>query len=150
MTDHEPPVDGLLYVHVKKFTDSVANSTSVNETVTPDIEQANAITSMVAENVTRHKILLDLDMPAKLIPSSTPGHFHLYIEHEMDKDAYFELLDALAKAGVIEKGYLGASETRGYTALRLPWVQKTEEEREISEKKKAAQAAADAVNPWAP
>ena len=63
-------------------------------------------------------------MPAWLIPSSTPGHSHLYVDVSIREDAYFQLLDALANAGVIQRGYADASKRRGGTALRLPWIKK--------------------------
>lgn len=93
-------------------------------TSTTDPGQATIITSQVAGKPRRHKVILDVDIPAQLIPSTTPGHFHLYIDHELDEDVYFRLLDALADAGVIEDGYRGASQARGFTAARLPWVPK--------------------------
>jgi hypothetical protein len=68
--------------------------------------------------------VLDLDLPAQLIPSSTPGHFHLYLDVELSHSTYMDLLTALAAAGIIERGYADASRERGYTAVRLPWVRK--------------------------
>lgn len=96
---------------------------------TIDMDQAKVTTSMIAQSglpllPVMHKPVLDLDMPCKLIPSSTPGHFHLYIDQAMSWDAYRALLHALAAAGLIEQGYLNASLARGHTAVRLPWVQK--------------------------
>lgn len=144
----KPPIDGQLYVHVKNFSDSAANEKVVNETITEDIEKGNAITSLVAGDVTKHKVIIDLDIPAKLIDSSTPGHHHLYIDHQMTKEAYFKLLDALVEAGLVESGYVGASERRGYTAVRLPWVEKTQEERDRTEARKRAEAEAAEVFPF--
>lgn len=72
----------------------------------------------------KHKPVLDIDMPVTLVPSTTPGHFHLYIDKELDWFAYAGLLTALAQCGIIEDGYLGASLQRGYSACRLPWVKK--------------------------
>jgi hypothetical protein len=99
---------------------------------TDDVDQAQVITSLVARDVGRplnaqhHKVVLDIDLPAKLIPSSTEGHFHLYIDKEIPWDVYVRLLTALASAGIIEQGYLSASLERGLTAVRLPWVRKPE------------------------
>jgi len=92
-------------------------------TVTADVEAANLITSRVA-GTGMHKPVLDIDLPATLLPSSTPGHFHLFIDHEMPWETYVELLEALVKAGLVEPGYMNASRDRGYTAVRLPWVRK--------------------------
>jgi hypothetical protein len=75
-----------------------------------------------------HAILLDLDVPAWLIESSTPGHSHLYIDVDTTWDNVAELLIALVKCGVIEPGYAAASLRRRATFLRLPWVEKGRED----------------------
>lgn len=94
-----------------------------------DIGEANIATSIredigdpFAEPV--HALLIDLDVPAYLVPSSTPGHSHLYVDVAIQQNAYFRLLDALAECGVIQHGYAVSSQARGGTALRLPWVKK--------------------------
>ena len=71
-----------------------------------------------------HKPVLDIDMPVRVEPSSTPGHFHLYIDRAMYWDQLRQLLDALHAAGILEKGYVEASKRRRYTAVRLPGVTK--------------------------
>jgi O-acetyl-ADP-ribose deacetylase (regulator of RNase III) len=72
----------------------------------------------------QHTIMLDLDVPATLVPSTTEGHSHLYIDVPLTWSRYTELLRTLGKLGIIEGGYMGASISRGYTSLRLPWVKK--------------------------
>ena len=67
-----------------------------------------------------------LDGPAVLVPSSTPGHSHLYIDVPMTWEQYEAILTALADAGVMEQGYYRASKLRKGTHLRLPWVRKPE------------------------
>lgn len=91
---------------------------------------------VVAGTGQRHALLLDIDFPAYLVESSTPGHCHLYIDVPggIPDSAYWPLIQALAKAGVIESGYAGVSEDRGYTSLRLPWIHK------LMEDEKAAKA----------
>lgn len=101
----------------------------------------NLITSHVVNDPGMHLVCLDIDMPAELIPSKTPGHFHLYIEHRMEWDKYVVLLRALADAGIIEKGYAEASINKGCTALRIPPYE--EEFRRLKELKKLEQAKAD-------
>lgn len=71
-------------------------------------------------NAILHRPVLDLDMNAALIPSATPGHFHLYIDNLVPWAAYEELLEALANCGIIEQGYADASIARGYSSARLP------------------------------
>lgn len=85
-------------------------------------EGANIVTSKRADG--RHAILLDLDVPAYLVPSSTPGHSHLYIDANLSESDYLTLLDLLRCAGVIEKGYASASKRHRATSLRLPWAKK--------------------------
>ncbi|TCB97562.1 hypothetical protein E0H26_11630 [Micromonospora zingiberis] len=91
--------------------------------LTDDLGVANLLTSKVSGSE-MHKPVLDIDLPAKLLPSSTPGHFHLLIDREMSWEAYLHLLDALVVVGLIEPGYANASRERGHTAIRLPWIRK--------------------------
>ena len=70
--------------------------------------------------------VLDIDFPAALVPSTTPGHFHLYLDKPMSWEAYKDLLLALARADIIEDGYAQAALRRGYTSARLPWIRKPE------------------------
>lgn len=85
--------------------------------------EADIIASRIAGS-DMHTIMLDIDLPAILVPSATPGNSHLYIDHPVSWDKLSNLLDALADAGVIQPGYAAASKARGYTALRLPWKPK--------------------------
>lgn len=89
------------------------------------IADANISTSIREDAEGCHALLLDLDVPAWLIPSSTEGHSHLYVDVKIPDAQYYPLLDALAHAGVIQPGYASSSKHRGGTALRLPWVKKT-------------------------
>jgi hypothetical protein len=82
----------------------------------------------------KHRPLLDIDFPAAVIPSSTEGHCHLYIDKELEWKEYKKLLNVLADLGIIEHGYRGASLARGYSALRLPWIKKDEEDKVVTQK----------------
>lgn len=98
------------------------------------IEGANAVSSRLLapppspwgsrDERKLHAVLLDLDVPAYLVPSTQPGHSHLYIDVAVEEERYFNLLDALAQCGVIEFGYAAASKKKGGTFLRLPWIKK--------------------------
>lgn len=94
------------------------------------LETANVYTSEIADgsHAGQHTVAIDLDVPARLIPSSTPGHSHLYVDVPMTWDKYSALLAALADAGVIEPGYEASAKRRKWTSLRLPWIKKTEGE----------------------
>ena len=93
-----------------------------------ELASANVVTSRRIDNPDRHALLLDLDVPAYLVPSSTEGHSHLYIDVSIEHDKWECLMECLSDAGVIERGYAGASEQRGFATLRLPWVKKQEPE----------------------
>jgi hypothetical protein len=86
-------------------------------------DDAEVVSSLDLETYT-HRPVLDIDIPAALIPSSTPGHSHLYIDKPLTWDQYENLLWALVDCGIIESGYASASVARGYTSARLPWVKK--------------------------
>lgn len=92
-------------------------------------EDATVITSEVADTACfggLHRPVLDIDMPVKVLPSSTPGHHHLLIDKEMTWQQYAYLLDALVAVGLIEPGYRDASVERGWSCVRLPWVRKND------------------------
>lgn len=87
------------------------------------VEDAEVVSSEIGGGA--HAPVLDIDVPAYLVPSSTPGHTHLYIDCAMSWRQYKRLLRALANAGIIEKNYLTASLVRKHTAVRVPWVKKS-------------------------
>ena len=65
-----------------------------------------------------HLPCIDIDHPLEVRESTTPGHFHLLIGKPMEWTRYVKLLDALADAGLVERGYVEASENRGQTFIR--------------------------------
>lgn len=72
----------------------------------------------------KHKPLIDIDFPAALIPSSTPGHFHLYLDKDMDEEQYMSFLLTLRSHEIIADGNVNQMGNHGATFLRLPWVKK--------------------------
>lgn len=98
-----------------------------HERVITDLLDANVITSKIDGDPwwsNLHKPVLDIDHAVKVVPSSTPGHCHLYIDKSMTWGQYTRLLDVLADVGLVEPGYVAASIARGHTAVRLPWIKK--------------------------
>lgn len=123
----------------KKFgSEPARDSDQIEEKWSNDHEVSNGIND--AELVTSrsddgyHYPVLDLDIPAMLIKSSTEGHSHLYLNHPVPISKYIRLLDALVDCGIIEPGYRNAAVMRGYTAVRLPWVFKKKDNLSIEEK----------------
>lgn len=92
-----------------------------------DPHDATLTSSDLDDSGNFHAPVLDLDIPAKLVPSTTPGHHHLFLGKTMSKEAYWKLLDVMAdpEVGLIEPGFVGASKARGYSSVRAPWVKKT-------------------------
>lgn len=85
-------------------------------------EEAEVVSSEIGRG--EHCPALDVDVPAYLVPSSTPGHSHLYIDVPMSWRKYKRLLKAMAAAGILEKSYVDASIRRRHTAVRVPWLKK--------------------------
>lgn len=124
-------IDGHVLYHVKDWgnddSGDKANNRPSDREVASSMGDADVVTSMrLGSNPARHDLLIDIDRPCWLIPSTTPGHYHLYVSVKggIDPTVYGKLLDALANANVIEVGYAGASQARGFTSVRLPWIQK--------------------------
>lgn len=128
---HESPLPGQVLIKVDQFSDSEGHYNPTDEKREPvtDIRAANAIASRTFESLLSsdavHKPVLDIDIPGSaLIPSSTPGHFHLYLNRELTWANYAKLLTVLGEVGLLQKGYVDASLNRGYSAVRLPWITK--------------------------
>lgn len=92
--------------------------------VSCDPQDAQVVSSEIKES-SLHSPVLDIDFPARLVPSSTPGHFHLYLDGlSMTWQDYEKLLNSLAAAGVVQEGYVYASIARKATAVRVPGCKK--------------------------
>lgn len=63
---------------------------------------------------------LRFDVPMTIVPSTTPGHHHLYLEHEMPWEHYRRFLRALGAVDILEQGYVAAAERREMTMLVKP------------------------------
>lgn len=87
-------------------------------------EEANLVSSESATNPGLHLPVIDIDFPAKLVPSTTPGHFHLYLDRPVEWDKYLAVLNAMADAGLVEPGYASCSKARGASFVRKPGVKK--------------------------
>jgi len=74
-----------------------------------------------------HYPCIDIDIPIRVVPSSTPGHSHLYVDEPITWDTYKNLLEALTEAGIVEVGYFNASVKEGGTTVRMPHVKKVVE-----------------------
>lgn len=118
------PVDvGRRCVQVASLNDTTATR---EVRVTVPVADANLVASWCGPD--QHAPALDIDSPAALVPSSTAGHFHLYLDKPTSWRAYRRVLRALYLAGYVDAGVYWRSLDRGATFLRLPWVHKTASE----------------------
>lgn len=108
------------------------------------LEEANVMTSLIdlaavtdlpmvgaqhtvgRDDVVLHRPVIDIDHRVAVVESSTAGHSHLFVDLMMPWDDVVKLLDVMAEIGLVEPGYVSASKARGYTAVRLPWVSKSQ------------------------
>ena len=127
------PMPGNLTRQVKVWGQDSENCDTTEARPIAPVQNADVLTSEVADQLGdegrpngMHKPVLDLDFPAKLLDSSTPGHHHLLIDKEMSWEQYVKMLDVLAEVGILQQGYVNASKERKFTCVRLPWVKKTD------------------------
>lgn len=92
-----------------------------------DPTDANLISSECDDG--GHMPLIDIDdIPVRVVPSSTPGCSHLYIDKKMGWRQYEKLLEALTDAGVVEREYFQMCKD-----LRASFVRTPESAKPVSE-----------------
>lgn len=96
---------------------------SLAPTASPD--DAEVVSSQI-EGTSWHTPMIDIDLPTRVLETSTPGHFHLYIDKPVKLKPYLKMLKAMTEAGIVEPGFYKAACGRKATHLRVPWVEKPE------------------------
>lgn len=136
---HLHPFPGNVLQHVENMSEGDSDDDTPKQaraevrTDVTDFDHAMVVTS--AQGATRpwhfdppgvplHRPVIDIDHAAKLLPSSTPGHYHLMIDRPMTWANYQRLLDVMAEVGLVEPGYARVAHERGHTAVRVPWFRK--------------------------
>ena len=74
---------------------------------------------------TSHYLILDIDHPAWLVPSSTPGHSHLFIDKKVKSEAFKDIIESLHSGGLLADGNMRQLYAYGSQFLRLPGVKKS-------------------------
>lgn len=87
------------------------------------LEDANLIGSK-SRYCDLHLPVLDIDFPARLVPSTTEGHFHLYLDIPLTWEKYQAVLGVLAWAGILQQGYADKSIRRQQSFVCKPGVAK--------------------------
>jgi hypothetical protein len=83
----------------------------------PD-DSTNIHTDMIIKNP-----LLEISTYMKIVPSSSKGHFHLYLESAVCTwDQYLELLTVMKEAGWIDEGFVDRSKTYKRSFLLKPGI----------------------------
>lgn len=83
---------------------------------------ANLISSECDDGM--HAPMFDLDFGAYLIPSSTQGNNHLYIEKKITWAQYENILKAFEAAGLVQEGWVRSARRDKRAYLRLPNIRK--------------------------
>jgi hypothetical protein len=108
--------------------DSDDPTSIIGEEVAEVLHDVDVVTSE-AQNpgwLGKHFPVIDIDVPIYVVPSNGPHRYALFIDHPVRADDYFNLLDALATAGIVEVGFAEVARKRGYSAVRPFWVNKPE------------------------
>lgn len=109
-----------LTLHVAKERASMGNLRFV------DRGAGNLISSMVAPD--QHRPVLDLDFPHVYVPSTTPGHGHLYINNVVLNDLqHYVLISTLVQLGILSEGSKVQLDAHGLSLTRPPHVKKKDE-----------------------
>lgn len=77
---------------------------------------ANLVSSLCADDT--HMPAIDLDLTVRVKPSSTEGHYHLFIDKKISWEHYVEILRTMTEAGLVERGFYDLSVARGASFLR--------------------------------
>jgi hypothetical protein len=86
------------------------------------LHESNVVSSLLPNG--RHAPAIDVDLPVHAVPSTTPGHSHLYLDVELTWPDYLSLLEVMRDVGIVQDGFYRSAKSRGTTLLRLPGVPK--------------------------
>jgi hypothetical protein len=86
--------------------------------------KGNLISSMVRPEV--HRPILDLDKPHAYVPSSTPGHGHLYLDVTLNEMEHYLLISTLVQLRILGRGSQHQLEAHSMSLTRPPHVKKKE------------------------
>jgi hypothetical protein len=89
------------------------------------LDESNVVSSLLTNG--GHAPAIDVDLPIHAVQSSTPGHWHLYLDVELSWPDYLRLLEVMRDVGIVQDGFYRSAKSRGTTLLRLPGVPKPDE-----------------------
>lgn len=119
-------VAGFHWAEIEFSRGKSSDRNNDHDVTRPQVErlaEANVVGSR--DQYGMHCPVLDFDVPALLVPSSTVGNSHLYIRKPMPWHQYSMLLQTLSYVGILEEGYVGAAVERHHESFaRTPWTRK--------------------------
>jgi len=125
MTKEQEPIAARLRYHATTLDDYLEDDPDFETPLEEPTEHkpANVASSLCTDG--KHRPALDIDIPCEFIPSSTPGHGHLYFpEMKLSWERYQELMTTLAAYGIVDKKWAAHSRRNGQSLVRLPTVKK--------------------------
>lgn len=108
-----------------RLTSIYSSRSDVEERFQTTREKATLIGSLCDDGL--HAPVIDIDYDAELVPSSTPGHFHLFLNKKIPFDKYLKVLRAMDEAGLIDPGFYAMAAIRKQTFVRKPGIEKGKE-----------------------
>ena len=64
--------------------------------------------------------ILEVEFPIQLIPSTTPRHYHLYLDRKISWEQYMLVLKSAYETGIINRGFYEMSIKNGQSMVLLP------------------------------
>ena len=96
--------DGLLHNEILDLNEIGFEEKGIitGDNLRPPEKGHELLVSSLTENGLQAPVI-DLDLPCRLVESSTKGHYHLYIDKEIHIDQYIKIIDALVEAGIVQE-----------------------------------------------
>lgn len=109
-------------IYVSNSKDIEAGKTEGNKPIEVHPDDANLISSENPDGT--HALFLDLDQEHMYTESTTKGHGHVYIDAKLTYDDLIEIIQVLAKHGIVQPGIRNQLERDHRMTLRPPWIKK--------------------------
>jgi hypothetical protein len=126
----ELPDDGYNYTVRVPISCATANRVERlrNTLIKYNLILPDSLISVAPDNSSKEHVFLTIPFSfpgnAFRVPSSSPGHSHLYLDHPLNWSSYHSLLISFVRCGIVEESYYNIAKARGKTLVRKPGVYK--------------------------
>ncbi len=103
------------FIALKKAGDEHGGAVLFGSRVVELLDQSNSFE--------KHKVVLDIDIPAALYESSNGNH-HLFIDKTLTREQYKKVVDVLTEVGILNKFHKDHFDEKKGTYVFAPWVDK--------------------------